>query len=550
MKLYMARGLQLPPDAVTQTFGFLGRKGSGKTHNAGKLVEELLSVGAPVIVLDPVGNWWGLRLDASGKRPGFPIPVIGGQHGDLPLQLEWARMLGRLASARGMSAVIDVSEFRKAERKRFVTDFAEELFHQAKSTMQPIMVVYEEAQVFAPQRVQKGEERMLGAIEDNVRLGRNYGIGSILISQRPQSVNKEVLNQVECLFVGQMTGPHERKAIEGWIVTKGAGSLSESYVDKLPSLKQGEMFVWSPQWLEKFGKFQIDRKKTFDASATPKLGERRIGSKLAAAPVDLEELRRAVAKELEGAKSEDPKLPKKRALEFATRPSMGNEEHRKQQQRIADLEAALEETRQLLVSVEKLVTDAEVMIKSARAARKDWAIVKMRKRPRASLPQEPGAKQHAPHQTTHGKLGKVEKLILTALAQHQHQSVSQKRLALLVGYHARSKGFTNGLGALRGRGAVDSLAITEQGLRELGAFEPLPTGPELIDWYCERKLRAPEAKILRAIQRSRGALDREQLANEVEYHPRSKGFTNSLGRLRGLGLVEGLDLSKELKENT
>lgn len=262
MKLYMARGLQLPPDAVTQTFGFLGRKGSGKTHNAGKLVEELLSVGAPVIVLDPVGNWWGLRLDASGKRPGFPIPVIGGQHGDLPLQLEWARMLGRLASARGMSAVIDVSEFRKAERKRFVTDFAEELFHQAKSTMQPIMVVYEEAQVFAPQRVQKGEERMLGAIEDNVRLGRNYGIGSILISQRPQSVNKEVLNQVECLFVGQMTGPHERKAIEGWIVTKGAGSLSESYVDKLPSLKQGEMFVWSPQWLEKFGKFQIDRKKT------------------------------------------------------------------------------------------------------------------------------------------------------------------------------------------------------------------------------------------------------------------------------------------------
>lgn len=51
---------------------------------------------------------------------------------------------------------------------------------------------------------------MLGAVEDIVRLGRNYGSGCMLLSQRPQSVNKEVLNQVECLFVGQINEAHAR----------------------------------------------------------------------------------------------------------------------------------------------------------------------------------------------------------------------------------------------------------------------------------------------------------------------------------------------------
>ena len=37
----------------------------------------------------------------------------------------------------------------------------------------------------------RGQERMLGAMEDIIKLGRNYGIGVSLLSQRPQSVNIE-----------------------------------------------------------------------------------------------------------------------------------------------------------------------------------------------------------------------------------------------------------------------------------------------------------------------------------------------------------------------
>jgi DNA helicase HerA-like ATPase len=130
-----------------------------------------------------------------------------------------------------------------------VTDFAEELFHRKKANRSPMHLVVEEAQVFVPQRTMGDEARMLGAFEDLVKLGRNFGIGVTLISQRPQSVNKDALNQTECLVVLQTNGAQERKAIEAWIVEQGldVGEL----VDTLPSLERGEAWVWSPSWLRK-----------------------------------------------------------------------------------------------------------------------------------------------------------------------------------------------------------------------------------------------------------------------------------------------------------
>lgn len=274
MKIEISISRTIPPfpiGAVTQTFGFVGRKGSGKTYAAGRFVEQLNKAGAPVIVLDPVGNWYGLRLDADGEGPGLDFVVLGGLHGDLPLEHTQGKVVAERLIELRRSAVLDVSSFRKGRRKAFVADFVEELFHRSKEHRRPIMVVFEEAQVFAPQRSSgQGDERMLGAVEDVVRLGRNYGIGSCLITQRPQSVHKDVLNQVECLLVGQLNARHERKAIEEWIIHRGARI---GYVDELPSLKVGQMVIWSPQWLGILQKVVIGKKSTYDASATPVLGE-------------------------------------------------------------------------------------------------------------------------------------------------------------------------------------------------------------------------------------------------------------------------------------
>jgi hypothetical protein len=303
MKLKLADNLELPLEAVTQKFAFLGRTGSGKTYGAGKLAELFLDAGAQIVVLDGIGVWYGLRLKADGKSKGYSIPVFGGEQGDVPLEPQAGRLIAKLIVEEGFSAVLDVSNFRKHERKTFVTDFAEELYHRKKTNRSALHFFCEESQMFIPERSGKDGARMLGAFEDLIKLGRNYGIGASLISQRPQAVNKEVLNQTEILLAFQMTGPHERNAIKAWIADKG---LDVDLADELPSLKIGDAYVWSPQFLGLVERVHIAEKKTYDASSTPTVGAAMIKPK-ELSPVDVEKIKGAMADVVKRAEESDPK---------------------------------------------------------------------------------------------------------------------------------------------------------------------------------------------------------------------------------------------------
>jgi hypothetical protein len=64
----------------------------------------------------------------------------------------------------------------------------------------------------------------------------------------------------------------ERDALKKWITHQG---MDVHLVDELPSLPIGTFYVWSPQWLQILKKVKIGKKLTFDASATPKVGETR-----------------------------------------------------------------------------------------------------------------------------------------------------------------------------------------------------------------------------------------------------------------------------------
>lgn len=298
----LARNLQLPMNAVTQKIAFLARTGAGKTYAAGRLVEQMLTHGAQVIIVDPVGVWYGLRLKADGKRPGYSIPILGGEHGDIQLEASAGTLIADVAVERGQSMVLDVSTMRKAHATRFVTDFAEQFFHRKKGKKAPVHVVFEEAQRFVPQ-FSKGKERLVGAVEDIVKVGRNYGIGTTLISQRPQAINKDVLNQTEMLVVLQISGPQERKAIKAWINEKGA---DESPLDDLDELEVGEAVVWSPSWLRVLQRVRINKKATYDASATPDFDSMPYVKTKPLSAKDLQRLEDAMGDMVEGQKARDP----------------------------------------------------------------------------------------------------------------------------------------------------------------------------------------------------------------------------------------------------
>lgn len=311
MKIKLGENLLLPTDAVTQTLSCIGRKGAGKTYLATILAEQMLDLKAQIVVIDPVGNWWGLRVGSDGKSKGKDIFVAGGERGDVPILPESGARFAKLVVEKNVSIILDVSSFRQGERKRFAADFAEEFFHLKKSQRSAVHLFVEEAQLFAPQRTGPEEARMLGAFENIIRLGRNYGIGATLITQRPQSVNKEVLSQVECLCVLQVNGSHERKALEEWVQEAGA---DRKLVGELPGLARGEGYVWSPSWLRIFQRVKFGQKVTFDASATPEVGKATRAALLTT--VDVEALRTDLQEVIAKAEKDDPKVLRKKIAEL------------------------------------------------------------------------------------------------------------------------------------------------------------------------------------------------------------------------------------------
>src|SRR3990167_8370409 len=106
----------IPDAALSQHIAVLGKTGSGKTFAIKGIVESLLADHKRVGIVDPTGAWWGLRASVSGKKPGFPILVLGGDHGDLPLPALGGGAVARLLVEQGINLVADTSLLTVGER--------------------------------------------------------------------------------------------------------------------------------------------------------------------------------------------------------------------------------------------------------------------------------------------------------------------------------------------------------------------------------------------------------------------------------------------------
>lgn len=261
----------LPLDAAVQTFAIMGIRGSGKTSTACVLAEEMCRMNLPWIAFDPVGVWWGLRALRDGKAGGYPVVVIGGQHGDLPLHKNAGAQVAEALVNEPVWAVIDLSQESKRFWHTFVTDFCLRLMDLNPAVPRHLFI--EEAPEFAPQRTKVDlTARCKEAVERLVRLGRNRGYGCTLISQRPATVDKDVLSQCENLLVLRTVGAHDRKALHEWVGEKQAGDAARLDFPAISSLPSGTAYFWSPSWLQQFERIQVRERTTFHPGATRKVG--------------------------------------------------------------------------------------------------------------------------------------------------------------------------------------------------------------------------------------------------------------------------------------
>ena len=554
MKLHIGKtdggkDFSLPVEVVGQTQAVLAIKGAGKTYAAKGMMEQVVLAGFQAVAIDPTGVWWGLSADGDG--PALPVLVMGGSHGRVPLEPTSGEIIATFVVDSGKSVVLDVSHIRKAEMHRFMAAFLDKLYHYKASHRESLHVFFDEADQAMPQNPGPEQAKVLGAAEDCVRMGRSRGIGMTMITQRPAVLNKNVLEMCEVLYVLRVVSQLDQTAIRKRMEVDADSDTIQTMLAGMARLANGQAWVWSPAFLKTFTKIQFKKIQTFDSSQTPKPGET-VKAPKRFAEIDIDSLSEQIKATVERAKADDPKVLRaeivalKRSL--AARPA---ETVEKIVEKVVEVPALKDgELKTLIDLSERLIgvgkEIAEAVMGAPDVRRQEAA--RHRIAPPAAAVNGSGDGE---------KLGKCERSILTALA--QHGACGKERVAKLAGYAVGGGGFLNALGALRAAGSIegDPIQVTQAGLRSMGQWTPLPTGRALFD-YWHAKLGRAEQEILRVLYEAGGLpMSKEEIAAQTTsatggpYESKGGGFLNAIGALRTLALVEGrgdLNAAAELFE--
>jgi Mn-dependent DtxR family transcriptional regulator len=593
--LDLAAGISIPLDLVTQRAAILGRTGSGKTYTLRKIVELLVGAGLPVVVLDPMGAFYGLRASADGKREGIPVTILGGEHGDIPLESTAGAVVADLVVDHPGAYIIDLSSFdTDAEEDRFAEAFAYRLFRAKAKNKTAMCLIVDEADRFAPQRPYKGQERMLGAFNTLSRRARQRGLGLILATQRPASLNKHVLTQAELLVVHQITGPQDRDAVDEWVTMHGTKEQRKEFLESLSKLERGEAYLWSPSWLQIFQRVRIAKTTTFDSSKTPEPGDVPVEPKKLA-PVQLEVLRKKMVSTIEKAKADDPREWKKKVAE---RDRRIRELETEMQEKGRSLEHAAAHVREVerTVEVKVPILDAKLVahldrqtvsaVKNAEKAaaqlgsilsdigarleearsltgqrpkggtHADRVLTQTSPRPapgvvaspKPAVPARERVADPAAPAASNGdlRLSGSQQAILDALAwldSIARNKPTRNAVALVAKVSSKSSGFDKNLSTLKTAGLVSYpgpglLYLTNDGRAHARVPERPPTQEEMQEAVYAR-LSSSQTAILRAlVEIWPDSADRELLAERVKVSPASSGYDKNLSTLRTLGLVD------------
>ncbi len=577
-KLRISDDLALPLDAVTQTIGILAKRRAGKSYLARRLAEQIHGAGAQVVIVDPKGDWWGIRSAADGKAPGLPIVIIGGERGDVKLEPGGGEVVAKLVVEERVSALLDLSLLRKHEAATFMADFLESLYrlkaHEKNRTT--VMLIIDEADAVAPQNVKsygvKGGnvERMLGAAEDIVRRGGQRGIGCTLVTQRSAVLNKNVLTQVQILIALRTIAPQDLKAMDEWINVHGTPEQRKTLMESLPSLPVGDAWVWSPGWPTDAGIFTRIHAapiSTFDSGNTPKHQERRVEPK-AVAEIDLEAVSRQMAATIERAKADDPRELRKRIadLERALKTSAQPNPKAAPERQLKVIEKPVlqdAQIKRLEAIVEKLSRTHAAAIDATKAR---WEAVVEAQQAALDTGKEivaalvaastGGPKQERAHaggggsaavaltaRTSRpapvvsapptGELDAGQQRILDTVLMLNLRGITPTRetVARWMGIHPNGGRYNSQLADLRARHYLVGMELTSQ---SASLARDQRTGPEAL---LAALPDAGHRKVMEAILGAGGPLSREDLAGLLGIHPNGGRFNSQLGWLRTMGVI-------------
>jgi hypothetical protein len=171
-----------------------GNSGSGKSH----LLRRLLEQSAPLVqqaVIDPEGDFVSL----AGQ---FGHVVVDAECGEAELQ----RVALRVRQHR-VSVVLNLENLDADEQLRATAAFLGGLFDVERSLWFPMLVVVDEAQLFAPVMAGEASDEArrlsLGAMTNLMCRGRKRGLAGVIATQRLAKLAKNVAAEASNFLMGR-----------------------------------------------------------------------------------------------------------------------------------------------------------------------------------------------------------------------------------------------------------------------------------------------------------------------------------------------------------
>lgn len=562
--------MMLPPEALKNHSAIIGKAGSGKTYTAKGFVEDLLDRKERVCIIDPTGVWWGLKSSTNGKRAGYPIVIFGGTHGNLPIDGSHGETIAEIVGTSTTPVIVDTSQMRTKDRVKFFTDFAEGLLRLNRG---PLHLIIDEAHIFAPQGKVSDPQSgaMLHAANNLISLGRARGLRVTMITQRPAKLHKDSLTQVETLIMMRLIAPQDRKAAEEWIKDQADPEEGKKIIASLPGLKTGNGYIWSPE-LNILKQVTFPKIKTFDSSATPEAGEKQ---DVKMAPIDIDKISDRLKIVVEKVAANDPEKLKRRIAELekklvtpqqpliASTKKIKAAEHRgwlkgyEVGHENGKCDGLNEGEKMLAQSISKFLKDhtdnprklvakespfksIEHMFKDSPTKFKIGAITAKNEIPKDFIPKTDRLSPRIGIQPSDELSGPQKKIIrsLQFWISVGQGSPSKAQVAMVAGYSPNGSAFTNPLGALRAAGVIVYPSPGHVGLvcGESGDMTKAEAKEAIMS-----VLDGPKRKIIGAwLQHEKAVIEmsREEVAKRSDYSAAGSAFTNPVGALCTLGILE------------
>ncbi|MGA9099350.1 MAG: ATP-binding protein [Methanotrichaceae archaeon] len=133
----------------------------------------------------------------------------------------------------GKASVVDMTGIVPELQAMIVSRLLTEIFEARKRRqIAPGMVVIEEAHNYIPERG-SGSAASTDIIRTIAAEGRKFGLGLMVISQRPARVDKNVISQCNTQIIMRVTNPNDLKALSKGL--EGMTSELEEEIKRLPS---------------------------------------------------------------------------------------------------------------------------------------------------------------------------------------------------------------------------------------------------------------------------------------------------------------------------